>query len=227
MPELPRSTCLPASALGLLLALLSRTPPVVLTTSATPRAQPLCSDGCDNTGASGGSGDVAYGGEAASLLQVVASPQAIVEEASAIAGRQHLELLRERHPGLARQLGPRELPGSLMSLLTPLSSRVLDDTCASGNFSGWHEMAKFGDVSKGDCVRVVANATELQRLSERPAPGAESQVYWVEGMEQFAGQVCTVYASWSEVQGYFVDFAGSPHGIQVFPFDALLLPSVS
>jgi len=94
---------------------------------------------------------------------------------------------------------------------------------------GMHEqrMSEWRVVPKGSRFRVIDDVAELQRLCERPAPGAEGKVNWNPEMREFAGQECILQDMGEESHMNYVlrlRRAGQRRSRSFsFPFDALVL----
>lgn len=86
-------------------------------------------------------------------------------------------------------------------------------------------LSKWQELSRGARVKVADDAAELQRLCERPPPGAGKKVGWVPEMMSFAGQVCLVQQTGEAGhQNYTLRRLGPPAGRDFsFPYDALAL----
>jgi len=67
-------------------------------------------------------------------------------------------------------------------------------------------------------AQVIDDADELERLCERPAPGASSEVHWLEEMTELCGREFVVGLVDDDLKSYGV---GDYH----VPFDAVILVS--
>ena len=78
-----------------------------------------------------------------------------------------------------------------------------------------------GDLVPGQSrIRIIDDVEEFQRLCERPAPGADRFVDWVEDMEELAGEEFTVEGLDEDDRAYNIEAHFR------VPFDACILVRV-
>ena len=70
-------------------------------------------------------------------------------------------------------------------------------------------------------IRVIDDAAELERLCQRPAPGAECFVHWHDTMAQCCGKVYVVKWDDCGYKGYRIENPDDTNWL--FPFDAVSL----
>lgn len=88
-------------------------------------------------------------------------------------------------------------------------------------------MTKWQALPKGTRVRIIDDATELERLCRRAPAGAREKVGWLPEMLIFAGQVCTVEeVGEASHMNYSLRRERAPEERTFsFPYDALILPA--
>jgi hypothetical protein len=147
--------------------------------------------------------------------------------------KEHLEKAAALHPSPEVDLMLRAI--ALKSQMDEQMETLLDEAADAGvdgvaivfgvgdglPLKQWTELVK--GVSK---VRIIDDLDEVERLCERPAPGAESHVGWSEEMEDFVGQECRVVDQDEEELGSYAVLANHETDgpeVQWFPFDACVL----
>jgi len=88
-----------------------------------------------------------------------------------------------------------------------------------------HRLTEWRQLPQGTQVRVIDDVHELRGLCERPAPGAEDSVRWVEEMADWAGAPCVVDSMGVEThKNYTLRREALPSGQTFsFPYNALIL----
>ncbi|KAH8094268.1 hypothetical protein JL720_4262 [Aureococcus anophagefferens] len=147
--------------------------------------------------------------------------------------KEHLEKAAALHPSPEVDLMLRAI--ALKSEMDEQMETLLDEAADAGvdgvaivfgvadglPLKQWTEMNEH--ISR---VRIIDDLDEVERLCERPAPGAEEHVGWCDEMDDFVGQECLVVDQDEEgMGGYgvlpFYDTDGPE--VQWFPFDACVL----
>lgn len=90
-------------------------------------------------------------------------------------------------------------------------------------------LTEWQELPKGTRVRVLNDSDELRRLCERPPPGAEESVKWVDDMQAWVGAVCTVLRRGDADHKNYVLVREDAPGERTFcfPYDALFLVASS
>ena len=123
--------------------------------------------------------------------------------------------LREQVKSFVARAGERGLGSEVVRLLTvDRPSGVV--AAAGAPMTAWR-----GDlVPDQSMIRIINNVDEFRRLCERPAPGADRFVDWVEDMEDLAGQAFTVEGLDEDDRAYNINAHFR------VPFDACILVMV-
>ena len=123
--------------------------------------------------------------------------------------------LREQVKSFVARAGERGLGSEVVRLLTvDRPSGVV--AAAGAPMTAWR-----GDlVPDQSMIRIINNVDEFRRLCERPAPGADRFVDWVEDMEELAGEEFTVEGLDEDDRAYNIEAHFR------VPFDACILVRV-
>eukprot|EP00931_Biecheleriopsis_adriatica_P025688 TRINITY_DN156_c0_g1_i1.p1 TRINITY_DN156_c0_g1~~TRINITY_DN156_c0_g1_i1.p1 ORF type:complete len:310 (-),score=49.05 TRINITY_DN156_c0_g1_i1:54-983(-) len=85
-------------------------------------------------------------------------------------------------------------------------------------------LSEFRELPNGTPVKLLDNPRELQRLCERPAPGAREAVHWVSCMKSWAGKMGVIEKMGDpDHLSYRVCLEEDSYASRVFPYDALSL----